>query len=195
MDTHKTAAVRSVLARLQGFADKCEVAILGIMHPPKTIANGKAINAFTGSLAYAAHARMALLVAVDPADPNRRLMLAIKNNLGAKPDGLAFKIATTIVTLNVVAPKIVWDSTPVHMTANDAMAAANEAQRERGDQMRRAQELLRELLADGPVLASEGAEKAKAAGINKRTLDRARTRLGIIAEKDGFQGPWMWRLP
>jgi hypothetical protein len=68
VDTHKTAAVRSALARLQSFADKCEVAILGIMHPPKTIANGKAINAFTGSLAYAAHARMALLVAVDPAN-------------------------------------------------------------------------------------------------------------------------------
>ena len=49
VDTHKTAAVRSVLARLQGFANRCEVAILGIMHPPKTIANGKAINAMTAT--------------------------------------------------------------------------------------------------------------------------------------------------
>src|SRR6188474_476905 len=47
VDTHKMAAVRSVLARLQRFADRYDIAILGIMHPPKTIAGGKAINAVT----------------------------------------------------------------------------------------------------------------------------------------------------
>jgi putative DNA primase/helicase len=51
VDTHKTAAVRSVLGRLQSFADRDGVAVLGIMHPPKTVAGGKAINAVTGSQA------------------------------------------------------------------------------------------------------------------------------------------------
>jgi hypothetical protein len=40
VDTHKTAAVRSVLAQLDGFANKNDIAILGIMHPPKTVAVG-----------------------------------------------------------------------------------------------------------------------------------------------------------
>jgi hypothetical protein len=167
------------------------------MHPPKTVANGKAINAVTGSLAFAAHARMAFLVIADLADPERRLMLAIKNNLGALPCGLAFKIKTKIVTLGVVAPYIAWDATPVHMTANEAMAADAEARRERGDQMRRAKELLRGMLADGPVLKTEVEEKAEAEGISGRTLERAKKQLRILAEKDpdNFHGPWRWRLP
>ena len=122
-------------------------------------------------------------------------MLAIKNNLGAKPDGLAFKITTTIVTLNVVAPRITWDSKPVHMTANEAMAAADEAMRDRSEAMRHAKEWLRELLAGGPVTAAEAKDKAEAEGISDRTLARARKRLGVVAEKDGYQGPWTWRLP
>jgi len=179
VDTHKMAAVRSVLARLQRFADRYDIAILGIMHPPKTIAGGKAINAVTGSLAFAAHARMGFLVTADLADYARRYMLAFKNNLGALPDGLAFKITTTIVTLNVVAPKITWDSTPVHKTANEALAEAAEAARERSTELRRAKEFLHELLADGPVLADEAKEKTEAEGSSERTLRRARKKLRV----------------
>jgi hypothetical protein len=179
VDTHKMAAVRSVLARLQRFADRYDIAILGIMHPPKTIAGGKAINVVTGSLAFAAHARMGFLVTADLADYARRYMLAFKNNLGALPDGLAFKITTTIVTLNVVAPKITWDSTPVHKTANEALAETAEAARERSTELRRAKEFLHELLADGPVLADEAKEKTEAEGSSKRTLRRARKKLRV----------------
>jgi hypothetical protein len=93
IDTHQTAPVRAVLARLDGFANEHNIAILGIMHPPKTVAGVKAINAVTGSQAFMA-ARMAFLVTPDAADPERRLMLCIKNNLGAKTDGLAYRIKT-----------------------------------------------------------------------------------------------------
>ena len=82
------------------------------------------------------------------------------------------------------------------MTANEALAAANEASKTHGRALRGANDFLRELLADGPVLADEGAEKAEGAGIKSRTLDRARMRLGVIAKKeDAFQGRWTWRLP
>jgi putative DNA primase/helicase len=62
IDTHQTAPVRAVLARLDGFANEHNIAILGIMHPPKTVAGGKAINAVTGSQAFMAAARMAFFV-------------------------------------------------------------------------------------------------------------------------------------
>jgi hypothetical protein len=45
------------------------------------------------------------------------------------------------------------------------------------------------------VLATEATEKAKAKGLSEKTLERARKRLGVVAEKDGFQGRWAWRLP
>jgi putative DNA primase/helicase len=196
VDTHKTAAVRSVLAQLDGFANKNDIAILGIMHPPKTVAGGKAINAVTGSLAFVAAARMAFLVTADPADQDRRLMLGIKNNLGSKASGLAYRIATKIVTRNIVAPYLVWGSTPINLTANEALAVANEAAKTRGDSMRQAKQFLRDLLEEGPVAATDAVEKAEAEGINNKTLQRARKTLGVIAEKDkAFQGRWMWRLP
>jgi putative DNA primase/helicase len=62
--------------------------------------------------------------------------------------------------------------------------------------MHQAEEFLRDLIGNGPVPAEEGEEKAEAAGITKRTLARARKKVGVIAKKDNvFQGRWTWRLP
>jgi hypothetical protein len=102
--------VRAVLARLDGFANEHNIAILGIMHPPKTVAGVKAINAVTGAQALHGSGAHGLSVTPDAADPERRLTLCIKNNLGAKTDGLAYRIKTLIVSLNVVAPFLSWDS-------------------------------------------------------------------------------------
>jgi hypothetical protein len=61
--------------------------------------------------------------------------------------------------------------------------------------MERAKEFLRDFLADGPASADDGEEAAEANGIKIRTLDRARSALGVKAVKDGFQGAWRWHLP
>ncbi|MGH3262870.1 MAG: hypothetical protein ACRDNS_12815, partial [Trebonia sp.] len=47
----------------------------------------------------------------------------------------------------------------------------------------------------GEGLAAEAIKAAAKDGIAKRTLQRARTRAGITKMKDGFGGPWIWRLP
>lgn len=57
-----------------------------------------------------------------------------------------------------------------------------------------AKAFLRELLANGPMPASEAEEAAKANGIKERTLDRARQELGVKSGKDGDQGAWTWTL-
>jgi hypothetical protein len=57
-------------------------------------------------------------------------------------------------------------------------------------------DFLRERLACGPQLATAVEAEAEASGISERTLRRARKNiLGVIAEKNGRQGPWTWRLP
>jgi hypothetical protein len=188
--------VRGVLAQLDNFANRYGVAVLGITHPPKMVPGSKAINAVSGSLAFVAAARMAFLVTADPADPERRLMTTIKNNLGAEAYGLAYRITTRTVGEDIVASFLSWDSTPITMSANEALSATNDAARERADQMREAEDFLLDLLAGGPAPAEEGQSKAKAAGIKDRTLSRARKKLGIIAKKDNvFQGRWTWSLP
>jgi putative DNA primase/helicase len=195
VDTHKTAAVRTVLAQLDGFANRYDVAVLGITHPPKMIPGARAINAITGSLAFIAAARMAFIV-IEEVGTDRRLLLQVKNNLGAISPGLAYRIKETILPSDIVSSYLCWDSDPVEVTAQEALAAANEAAKKHSDAMKEAKDFLLDLLAGGPVPAEEGKEKAEAAGISDRTLARARKRLGVIAEKDiVFQGRWMWRLP
>ena len=59
---------------------------------------------------------------------------------------------------------------------------------------------MREILAGEPVLAKDAQEEARGAGIAERTLKRARSSLGVVAERKGEPGQqgggrWYWRLP
>src|SRR5262249_27691885 len=65
IDSHQTAAVRGVLEPLDAFAARYRCGILGVTHPPKA-AQPKAINAFTGSLPFAAAARTAFIAIEQP---------------------------------------------------------------------------------------------------------------------------------
>jgi hypothetical protein len=115
-------------------------------------------------------------------------MLCIKNNLGAKTDGLAYRIKTLIVSLNVVAPFLSWDSTPVHMTANEAMAAADEAARERSEAMRHAKEWLGELLEDGPVSAAEARRKPRRRALATAPLPAPESGSGSSPRRTAIKG-------
>jgi putative DNA primase/helicase len=97
VDTHKTAAVRAVLAQVDDFTNRYDVAVLDVTHPLKMVAGAEAINAITGSLAFVAAARAAFIVVEDATDQERRLVLQVKNNLGGKAAGLAYRITTKIV--------------------------------------------------------------------------------------------------
>ena len=166
--------------------------MIGVTHPPKAH-QANAIHAFTGSLAFVAAARLVFFVTEEP-ETDRRLLLSVKNNLGPKPPGIGYRIGTQLVSpLGIIAPHILWDDAPVDVTASQAIAA-NAAALKDGGAIGKAKEFLRELLADGPVDADEGEEAAKANSISSRTLDRARTDLGVKAEKDGFEGGWRWHL-
>jgi hypothetical protein len=58
-----------------------------------------------------------------------------------------------------------------------------------------AADFLRAMLADGPRLAKEVQAEARAAGITKRTLERAKKLLGVISSKAGLAAGWQWSLP
>jgi hypothetical protein len=94
-------------------------------------------------------------------------------------------------------PRVEWLGAS-EVTAR-ALVAAPADPEERAEQDE-AVAFLRELLADGPVPAKDGQAKARNCHIAIRTLDRARRRAGVIAEREevpgkGRVGPWRWRLP
>ena len=59
----------------------------------------------------------------DAEHDGRRLFLHAKNNLARTPQGLAFRLEQTIVGDDIVASRIWWDTEPVAITADEALAA------------------------------------------------------------------------
>jgi putative DNA primase/helicase len=192
IDAHRTTDVRVVLEPVADFASTQNVAVFSITHPPKAT-QSKSLHTATGSLAFMADARMAFLALKEP-DTERRLFLPVKNNLGAPAPGLGYRLAQRITSGNIIASHVVWDSSPVTMTADEALRAADESLRN-GGALQDAREFLREALAPGPRAMTDVEAEAQKQGIAPRTLRRAREKEKILTSKSDFDGGWVWRLP
>ena len=118
----------------------------------------RAIYRSGGGLSLRAAARMAQVLAADPLDPARRLMLPLKSNIVALGSGMGYRIE---------GQRVIWDNDPVETTADEALCNAG------GDEeCRRAVRWLDELLAAGAVAAKQVHADAKAMGISRRMLER-----------------------
>lgn len=187
-DSHKNADVRALLTPLAELAASHKVAILAVSHLNKSA--GPAMYRTSGSLAFVAAARAAYAVAKDKDDPDRRLVLPIKCNLSPDSTGLAYRIGTA----ESGAPIIEWETDPVTITADEALAVLREDDGERS-QADEATDWLRDALAAGPERAKDVQRRAHADGIGDKALRRARERLGVRSEQLGFHGGWVLALP
>lgn len=197
-DSHKNSEVRGVLEPLSEMAERRRVAILSVTHFSKTGANttGKALHRFIGSIAFTGAPRAAFVVIEDVENDGRRLFLAAKNNLARAPQGLAFRLEQSVVVENIVASRVVWEATPVNMTANEALAA-DAAGPESRTIKAEAIEFLQGALAAGPAPANEVKRMAREHGLTDKAVRSAREALHITIERDGF-GPGsvsLWALP
>lgn len=185
-DAHRDNEVRGILAPVAQLAERYGPAVLIVAHRRKsagTIADDLAI----GSRAFTGIARAVWHLSRDPNNKNRRLLLSGKNNLAPEGTGLAFDIGG-------IPPAINWESSPVNLSADDVLASETDSDGD-GGALTEAMDFLRVELADGRRAGTEVKSAAKAAGIKTRTLDRARSRLGVVAAPDGYRGPWTWALP
>ena len=82
---------------------------------------GKAINSFTGSLAFAAESRLCFIT-VEDTGFDRLLMLAVKNNIGGKADGIGYRFKPGTTSQGIEGCRIEWDQEPVIVSANEALA-------------------------------------------------------------------------
>lgn len=185
-DSHRDNEVRAVLAPVAQLAERYGPAVLIVAHRRKstgTIADDLAI----GSRAFTGIARAVWHLTRDTDDKRRRLLLSGKNNLAPEGTGLAFDIGG-------IPPAIQWEPGPVNLRADDALAAETEGGGD-GGALAEATDFLRAELAHGRKTGTDVKAAAKSAGISARTLDRARSRLGVTAAPDGYRGPWTWGLP
>jgi len=187
-DSHTNADVRALLAPLAELATRHGAAIVAVSHLNKG-GQQSALYRVTGSLAFVAAARAVHAVLKDPKDPQRRLILPVKTNLGPDNSGVAYAIGAA----GNGAPMVEWEPEPVTTTAEEALAPsdANEERSEREE----AVEWLRGALQHGSRRVSELRKDANGYGIAERTLQRARRAIGAIVEREGFGGPCRWALP
>jgi len=192
-DSHKNSEIRGLLAPLAELAARHGVALVAITHLRK--GQGPAMYRPMGSLGFVAAARAAYVVTKDKDDPTgqRRLILPMKNNLGNDRTGLAYRLDDSFSANG--QPVVKWEADAVEISADEALRPDNG--RDEGDTsaLDEARNWLRNALAGGPCPAKDVLAEARADGIAKRTLDRAKKDLGVVASKEGFGAGWTWRLP
>jgi len=188
-DSHKNSEVRGVLEPLSEMAERTRVGVLTITHFSKTGAANttKALHRFIGSIAFTGAPRTAFAVIEDADNAGRYLFLHAKNNLAAPPQGLAYRLEQTIVGDGIVASCVAWESEPVSITANQALAAETGTADQRTAKQE-AEEFLRAILAGGPVPARDVERAARDGLISPATLRRAKTSLNVDVTREGF-GP------
>jgi putative DNA primase/helicase len=204
VDSHKNAELRAVLEPIGRMAERQRVAMLSITHFNKSGAGTptKALYRFIGSIAFTAAPRVAFVVADDPDNKDRRLLLHGKNNLAPTPQGLAYRLMQTLVGehKDIVASYVAWESEPVSTTADEALGGGNNSDPTATDD---AIEFLEAILANGPVAVSDVEKEAREAGYLKpdqpisqsKPFRSARRELRIKPSKAGMHEGWVWALP
>jgi RecA-family ATPase len=187
-DSHKNADVRELLGPLAKLASERKLAVVCITHLSKG-AGGKAVYRATGSLAFAAAARAVWMVAKDPDDKKRRLLLPVKMNLTEEANGLAYAIQHG---------RVVWEPTAIEMTADEFLATEAKRQTEstdRGEERQKSRLWLEALLRDGPLLSKDVKRQGEECGITWSAVRHAKDAAKVRAVRFQYDGPWYWALP
>ncbi len=187
VNSHNDQDVRRVLSRLADLAERTATAIVIIRHLNKT-RGGPAMYRGGGSIGIVGAARTALLVARHPDDESVRVLATIKNNLSAHAQALTFRLEGP----DDGAARLVWGD-PCELTAN-ALLALNPNKESHSSAQSIAEEFLREFLAEGPMPTHDVKREADRAAISIRTLERARSEIGIVSRKVGFGKDSAWYL-
>jgi hypothetical protein len=195
VNAHRDQDVRRTLAPLVRIAEELGVAMLVVRHLTK-MADASPLYRGGGSIGIIGAARSGLVVAADPDDPtNRRRVLAtVKGNLAAPAPALAYHLEEETVGAEaaIATVRVVWEG-PVPQTAATLLAVRPPGS---GTALADALDLLRDVLAEGPVAALEVRAAAERAEISYATLRRAKDALGIVARKARTpDGGWLWALP
>jgi hypothetical protein len=190
VDGHRDQDVRRALMPLAKLAERTHTAILVLRHLNKS-GGGPAIYRGGGSIGIAGAARSVLLAAVDPLDEsgNRRVLAVTGCNVAAPAPALAYHLAPSE---EHGCAQVVWDGHSDHTSSTLLATQIGDEDRSAVDE---AGDFLRDILDNGPVAARDVDKAARDAGVQPRTLRRAKERLKIRSVKSGMGASWSWVLP
>lgn len=169
-------ATRDVLYRLTTIAKQTATTILAVRHTTKN-ARGHAVHAGSGRVALAGAARSVTQVGRAPDDPNLQVWDPVKVN-GSPPStpSLLYEITDTDL-----GPAINWLGT-TEWSANDLMRTTTS---DKAPKLTEAEQMLRDMLADGPRLRNEIKPEAVRRTIGWRTVEDAKANLVSVPADPG----------
>ena len=186
VDIHRSNEVRAIMAKLAGLAERHKTAILAVRHLTKG-GMAKPIYRGLGSIDFTAACRSVLLAGCDPEDPNTRGLVQIKSNLAPMGKAIGYELRDG---------NFYW-ADDCDLTAAKILATEDAEGISALDQAR---EFLKEELSKGPVAVKTILADARQCGLTQRTLERAKSSLGIEAKRKGKKGKrgagsFVWQLP
>lgn len=195
-DGHKSNDVRRALQPVVDLAQRLGCAVLGITHFSKGTSGRDPVERITGSLAFAALARLVLVAAKVKAEDDeeqRRVLVRANSNIGPDDGGYAYSLDRIEVAEGVEGQRVLWGEA-LHGSAREVLAEAEAPETQDGDDVADVDRFLRSLLATGPMSAKAIKADADGAGYAWRTVQRAASRIGAERRKEGMKGGWVWAL-
>lgn len=198
INSDKNSEVRASLNGLKRLAEEFNVSVVAIMHLNKS--QIPAIYRVSGSMGYVAMARAVFLVSQNPKsiDSLSRLFLPMKNNLGPPSNGLSFELIPQVTSIGIEIMAVEFGGLVKDVSVDDALALPKpKSTSTGGERLGFAVDFLRTTLGAGAKPTMDVEEAAKANGIAKATLLRARRELGIrtYKGKGSLNGRWFLELP
>lgn len=184
-DMYRPNVIRSLLSQLRDIAEYADTAVVVVRHLTKA-KRDKAIYQGGGSMDVIGAARSAFLVAEHPDDPEQKIVAHVKHNIAPRGTSWVYELVQEVPE---GVPVLKWIG-PSQLTIDDLMGS------DAGDRetaLDTAIDFLREQLKEGPKPVSEIEAQAERRNISKRTIDRARKEIGIVAKKS--KNGWVLSLP
>ena len=179
-DMHSANGVRPLMKQLADVAGRTGCATVIIGHLRKT--GGKPQYRGLGSIDIYAAARSVLTVGSVGGGDNIRAVVHGKSNLAPPGESLAFSIDP--------AHGFSWQG-EYDISIDDLLGNNKQPQPE--NQFMKARRLIENALRHGAAAAAEIMRTAEEQGISPKTLNRAKSDLGVVSSKRGDH--WYWEMP
>lgn len=174
VDINRANEVREQLSKVAQLAERHSCAILIVRHLNKATKNDPIYRGL-GSIDLAAVARSILLVGKHPTNENLRAVVHTKSNLSKESQTIQFKLENGNFS---------WAG-KCELSVDEILYPNKEAERA---SLEKAKEFLLRETSSGPVNTKNLKQKAASLGIAERTLERAKSVLGLQSSRIGTPG-------
>lgn len=184
IDQHKNNEIRSALGIITALAERHDLGLVLNSHfsKPSGSSSRNAIYRVMGSIGFAAAARVIYGIMKDPENPERRLFIPIKNNIGQDKYGMVYEIKSVLLDNEIETSRIQWLHERIDKTANEILNAPTEIKSPKLDEVK---QFLTEKLKNGSVPLAEIRRDADKKGYSANRLYKAKDELNIY-ETDSF---------